>query len=46
MIGEKEMYLTDEELCMVEQLAYLDEEVAKVAGINESFSKINIDDYY
>lgn len=26
MIGEKEMYLTDEELCMVEQLAYLDEE--------------------
>jgi len=33
------MYLTDEELCMIEQLAYLDEAVAKVAGINKIFSK-------
>lgn len=36
------MYLTDEELCMIEQLAYLDEAVAKVAGINKIFSKINM----
>ena len=35
------MYLTDEELCMLEQLTYLDEDVAKAAGINEHFSKIN-----
>lgn len=36
------MYLTDEELCMIEQLACLDEEVAKVAGINNIFSKIKM----
>lgn len=35
------MYLTDEELCMLEQLTYLDEDVAKAAGINDVFSKIN-----
>lgn len=35
------MYLTDEELCMLEQLTYLDEDVAKAAGINSRFSKIN-----
>ena len=35
------MYLTDEELCMLEQLTYLDEDVAKAAGINNAFSKIN-----
>ena len=38
------MYLTDEELCMLEQLTYLDEDVAKAAGINSRFSKINSDD--
>lgn len=37
------MYLTDEELCMLEQLTYLDEDVAKAAGINNNFSKINSD---
>lgn len=36
------MYLTDEELCMLEQLTYLDEDVSKAAGINNIFSKINL----
>ena len=33
--------LTDMELCMLEQLTYLDEEVAAAAGVNDSFGKIN-----
>ena len=33
--------LTDEELCMLEQLTYLDEDVAAAAGINTKFGKIN-----
>ena len=37
------IFLTDEELCMLEQLTYLDEDVAKAAGINNNFSKINSD---
>lgn len=39
------MYLTDEELCMLEQLTYLDEDVAIAAGINKFFSKINMKDH-
>ncbi|MDE5569316.1 MAG: DUF2974 domain-containing protein, partial [Ruminococcus sp.] len=39
------MYLTDEELCMLEQLVYLDEDVARAAGISEFFSKINIEQH-
>lgn len=39
------MYLTDEELCMLEQLTYLDEDVAKAAGINDVFAKINMKDH-
>ena len=39
--GEYVEKLTDEELCMLEQLTYLDEDVAKAAGINDIFSKIN-----
>lgn len=33
--------LTDMELCMLEQLTYLDEEVAAAAGVNVYFGKIN-----
>ena len=33
--------LTDMELCMLEQLTYLDEEVAAAAGVNNKFGKIN-----
>ena len=33
--------LTDMELCMLEQLTYLDEEVAAAAGVNTRFGKIN-----
>ena len=33
--------LTDMELCMLEQLTYLDEEVAAAAGVNTKFGKIN-----
>ena len=33
--------LTDAELCMLEQLTYLDEDVAAAAGVNEYFGKIN-----
>ena len=33
--------LTDMELCMLEQLTYLDEEVAVAAGVNVYFGKIN-----
>lgn len=33
--------LTDAELCMLEQLTYLDEEVAAAAGVNDYFGKIN-----
>jgi hypothetical protein len=33
--------LSDAELCMLEQLTYLDEEVAAAAGINDKFGKIN-----
>lgn len=33
--------LTDMELCMLEQLTYLDEEVAAAAGVNDNFGKIN-----
>ena len=36
------MNLTDMELCMLEQLTYLDEEVAAAAGVNDNFGKINI----
>lgn len=32
--------LTDEELCMLEQLTYLDEDVAAAAGVNKTFGKI------
>ena len=39
--GEYIDKLTDEELCMIEQLTYLDEMVAEKAGINDSFSKIS-----
>lgn len=39
--GEYVDKLTDEELCMIEQLTYLDEMVAEKAGINNVFSKIN-----
>ena len=39
--GEYVERLTDEELCMIEQLTYLDEMVAEKAGINNVFSKIN-----
>ncbi len=34
------MYLTDEELCMIEQLTYLDEAVAEKAGVSNEFGKI------
>ena len=37
--GEYVDKLTDEELCMLEQLTYLDEMVAEKAGINNVFSK-------
>ena len=33
--------LTDMELCMLEQLTYLDEDVAAAAGVNDNFGKIN-----
>ena len=33
------MYLTDAELCMLEQLMYLDEEVARAAGISRGLMK-------
>ena len=39
--GEYIEKLSDEELCMLEQLTYLDEMVAEKAGINNFFSKIN-----
>ncbi len=39
------MYLTDLELCMSEQLKYLDEYVSKVAGISNEFSKINMEQH-
>ena len=35
------MNLTDMELCMLEQLTYLDEDVAAAAGVNVYFGKIN-----
>lgn len=38
--GEYVEKLTDEELCMLEQITYLDEDVAKAAGIGNSFIKI------
>lgn len=40
--GEYVEKLTDEELCMLEQLTYLDEDVAIAAGIDERFTKINM----
>ncbi len=43
--GETVEKLTDEELCMLEQLTYLDEDVAIAAGIGNSFVKINQDDH-
>lgn len=39
----KMINLTDMELCMLEQLTYLDEEVAAAAGVNTRFGKINTD---
>lgn len=33
--------LSHEELCLLEQLTYLDEEVAAAAGVNDAFGKIN-----
>ena len=33
--------LSDAELCMLEQLTYLDEDVAAAAGVNAYFGKIN-----
>ncbi len=39
--GEYVSRLTDEELCMLEQLTYLDEIVAEKAGVNDVFSKVN-----
>ena len=33
--------LSDAELCMLEQLTYLDEDVAAAAGVNNKFGKIN-----
>ena len=44
--GENNVILTDEELCMLEQLTYLDEIVAEKAGVNDVFSKINVADFY
>ena len=35
------MYLTDEELCMLEQLTYLDEKVSEAAGIGNNITKLN-----
>ena len=43
--GEYIEKLSDEELCMIEQLTYLDEMVAEKAGINRNFSKINSNDH-
>ena len=43
--GEYVEKLTDEELCMIEQLTYLDEMVAEKAGINNVFSKVNADSH-
>jgi len=43
--GEYVDKLTDEELCMIEQLTYLDEMVAEKAGVNNVFSKINTNDH-
>lgn len=39
--GEYVEKLTDEELCMLEQLTYLDEDVAIAAKIDDNFTKIN-----
>ncbi|MBR6995362.1 MAG: DUF2974 domain-containing protein [Ruminococcus sp.] len=39
--GQNNVQLTDEELCILEQLTYLDEMVAEKAGINALFSKVN-----
>ena len=36
------IYLSDEELCMLEQLTYLDEEVAVAAGVNNVFKIVMI----
>lgn len=33
--------ITDEELCMLEQLTYLNENVTKIAGIQDTFFRIN-----
>lgn len=33
--------LTDEELCMLEQLTYLNENVTEIAGIQDDFFRIN-----
>ncbi|MCR5731082.1 MAG: hypothetical protein K6G20_12100 [Ruminococcus sp.] len=35
--------ITDEELCMLEQLTYLNENVTKIAGIQKNFFRINKD---
>ena len=35
------MALTDNELCMIEQLCYLDGSVAEAAGIKEKFNGID-----
>ena len=43
--GEYVSRLTDEELCMLEHLTYLDEIVAEKAGVNDVFSKVNTDDF-
>ena len=43
--GEYVDKLTDEELCMIEQLTYLDEMVSEKAGINDVFSKVNADSH-
>ena len=43
--GEYVDKLTDEELCMIEQLTYLDEMVAEKAGVNNVFSEINTNDH-
>ena len=37
--------LTNAELCMLEQLTYLDEDVAAAAGANTGFEKIHDNSY-
>ena len=39
--GEYVDKLTDEELCMLEQLTYLNENVSEIAGIQDDFFRIN-----